>query len=118
MLPSTAMPNAPPTSRTVSFTAEPTPARDAGTDDMTASVAGATIMPMPTPSRISALTMCGKYDESGANRPASSKPAATTPMPVATTGPAPTRCASLALRGAATMITPIGSVRTPASKPL
>ena len=47
MLPSTATPRAPPTSRLVSLTAEPTPALASGMDSMTAPVAGAVVMAMP-----------------------------------------------------------------------
>ena len=47
MLPSTAMPSAPPSSRVVSLTAEPTPALLSGTDDMIAPVAGGIVSAMP-----------------------------------------------------------------------
>ena len=43
------MPRAPPSSRVVSFTADPTPAFDSGTDVMISPVAGAAVMPMPAP---------------------------------------------------------------------
>jgi hypothetical protein len=46
----TAMPKAPPTSRAVSLTADPTPARPTGRAAITAPVAGAPTLPMPTPS--------------------------------------------------------------------
>src|SRR6478609_4019813 len=46
-LPSTATPSAPPSSRVVSFTAEPTPALCSGSDRMIAPVDGAVVMPMP-----------------------------------------------------------------------
>ena len=49
MLPITAMPRAPPTSRVVSLTAEPTPDLASGTDDTMALVAGAVVQAMPTP---------------------------------------------------------------------
>ena len=42
MLPTTATPSAPPTSRLVSFTAEPTPAWSRGSEPMIDSVDGAT----------------------------------------------------------------------------
>ena len=48
--PSTATPNAPPTCRVVSFTAEPTPAFARGSEPMIESVAGAITLPMPRPS--------------------------------------------------------------------
>ena len=43
------MPSAPPSSRVVSFTAEPTPAFESGTVLMISPVAGAAVMPMPAP---------------------------------------------------------------------
>ncbi len=46
-LPSTATPSAPPSSRVVSFTAEPTPALCSGSDRMIAPVDGAVVRPMP-----------------------------------------------------------------------
>ena len=49
MLPMIATPSAPPSSRTVSFTAEPTPARAVGSVAMIRSVAGAMAMPAPRP---------------------------------------------------------------------
>ena len=51
MLPSTAMPRAPPSSLVVSLTAEPTPALAWGTALMMLPVAGALVMPMPAPRR-------------------------------------------------------------------
>ncbi len=50
MLPSTATPRAPPSSRVVSFTAEPTPALFGGSEPMIASVAGAITRAMPVAS--------------------------------------------------------------------
>ena len=49
MLPRIATPSAPPTSRVVSLTAEPTPAFSGGNEPMIESVAGAIARPMPTP---------------------------------------------------------------------
>ncbi len=49
MLPSTAIPAAPPTSRAVSFTAEPMPARLIGTAAMIIEVVGAMARPEPVP---------------------------------------------------------------------
>ena len=49
MLPRMATPRAPPISRVVSFTAEPTPARAGGSEPMIDSVAGAMAKPMPNP---------------------------------------------------------------------
>ena len=47
-LPITATPSAPPSSRVVSFTAEPTPALCSGSERMIAPVDGAVVMPMPS----------------------------------------------------------------------
>src|SRR5689334_6312990 len=47
MLPNTATPSAPPSSRVVSFIAEPTPARSRGTPDMIALVNGAIATDIP-----------------------------------------------------------------------
>jgi hypothetical protein len=44
-----ATPRAPPTWRVVSLTADPTPALARGSEPMIDSVAGAMVMPMPTP---------------------------------------------------------------------
>ena len=49
MLPSTATPSAPPTSRTVSLTADPTPALEGGSEPMIDSVVGAHVRAMPVP---------------------------------------------------------------------
>ena len=46
-LPRTATPSAPPSSRVVSFMAEPTPAREGGTADMIEPVKGAMVRAMP-----------------------------------------------------------------------
>ena len=59
MLPTMATPSAPPTSRLVSFTAEPTPAWWSGSEPMIDSVAGATDKPMPVPMRIIAIITRG-----------------------------------------------------------
>ena len=58
------MPSAPPSSRVVSFTAEPTPAFDSGTALMISPVAGAAVMPMPAPSTAKA-TASTRYGVSG-----------------------------------------------------
>ena len=64
MLPSTAMPSAPPNSRVVSLTAEPTPALLSGTDDMIAPVAGAIVIAMPVASSTKPTRM-NRYGVSG-----------------------------------------------------
>ena len=53
------MPNAPPSSREVSFTAEPTPAFESGTEVMIRPVAGATVMATPAPSNATAAANNG-----------------------------------------------------------
>ena len=57
MLPTMATPSAPPTSRLVSLTAEPTPAWSSGSAPMIDSVAGATDSPMPAPINTIAIMM-------------------------------------------------------------
>jgi len=47
MLPRIATPRVVPTSRVVSFIADPTPALSRGTDDMISSVIGVMVKPMP-----------------------------------------------------------------------
>ena len=58
MLPKMAMPSAPPSSRVVSFTADPTPAFVSGTALMISLVAGAAVrlMPVPRAAKVSAIT--------------------------------------------------------------
>ena len=53
-LPRIATPSVPPTMRTVSFMAEPTPAWASGSELIMDSVAGAIVVPMPKPSSTSA----------------------------------------------------------------
>lgn len=60
-LPITATPSAPPNSRTVSFTADPTPARAGGSVDMIKSVAVGIAMPAPRPNSNSPSPV-GTYD--------------------------------------------------------
>ena len=59
MLPMMATPSAPPTSRLVSFTAEPTPALSRGSEPMIDSVAGASARPMPLPMKTIAIITRG-----------------------------------------------------------
>ena len=59
MLPSTATPRAPPSSRVVSLIAEPTPALSSGTEPMIAPVAGAIARLMPRASRTIAASRIG-----------------------------------------------------------
>ena len=97
--PSTAMPSAPPSSRDVSLTAEPTPARLSGTDDMIAPVAGAAVMPIDPPSTINPARI-SQYDESGSRSENRMKPTVMPQKPVTTIAFRPNRSPSLALRGA------------------
>ena len=109
------MPSAPPSSRVVSFTAEPTPAFDNGTDDMISLVAGAAVMPMPAPrmAKATAMTTYGVSVDSVARSP---KPSATIPRPAAMSRGAPYRLASAALRGdTATNVRASGKLASPAS---
>ena len=57
MLPSTAMPSVPPSSRTTSFMADPMPALARGSAPMIASVAGDIARPMPWPRVPSAMAI-------------------------------------------------------------
>src|SRR4051794_39592370 len=99
MLPRMAMPSAPPSSRVVSLTAEPTPALLSGTDDMIAPVAGGIVNAMPPASNMSA-SMITRYGVSGARNAMITNPAAIPEKPVATTRFSPSRATSPALRGA------------------
>ena len=112
--PSTATPNAPPTCRVVSLTAEPTPALARGSDPMIESVAGAMTLPMPRPSA-HVTRMTWRVDESGWSVRNDRKPTPTINSPVATTRLLPKRCTQMLLSGAATMIvTACGSRTAPA----
>ena len=75
MLPRMAMPSAPPSSRVVSLTADPTPALLSGTDDMIVPVAGGIVSAMPPASITSATTM-RPYGVSGARNVKTTNPAA------------------------------------------
>ena len=109
------MPRAPPSSRVVSFTADPTPAFDRGTDDMISPVAGAAVMPMPAPSTANAAATT-RYGVSVVSEVSAAKPTATMPSPAAMTRAAPNRSASAALRGdTATNVSASGRLASPAS---
>ena len=98
MLPRIAIPSAPPSSRVVSFTADPMPAFDSGTALMISPVAGAavTLIPAPSTAKIAASV---KYAVSASTRLSAANPSATIARPTAMTRVAPKRAASVALRG-------------------
>ena len=83
----------------MSLTADPTPARLSGTDDMMAPVAGAAVIPIEPPSTISP-TRISQYDESGPSSENRMKPMVMPMKPVTTIVFSPNRSPSLALRGA------------------
>ena len=88
-----ATPSAPPTSRVVSLTAEPTPALSRGSEPMIDSVAGATASPMPPP--ISSIAMAMRpYPLVTVDVDATTRPAAKSSMPVTTTRLVPSRSTS------------------------
>src|SRR5437660_1679402 len=116
MLPRTATPRAPPTSRVVSLTAEPTPALANGIDSMIAPVAGAVVSAMPAPNRTRA-TATDRYALVGDSVAMTSMPPAMRIRPVPITRLRPYRSANGALRGAITIIMPaIGRMAAPARK--
>src|SRR5688572_6757528 len=84
MLPSTAKPSAPPTSRVVSFAAEPTPACSGISEPMIDSVAGAMVSAIPAAST-SIETSNVPYPVSTPSRVISSRPVPTSANPAATT---------------------------------
>jgi hypothetical protein len=110
-----AIPSAPPSSRVVSFTAEPTPALASGTALMMLPVAGAAVMLMPTASSPSA-TASATYGDDTPTTLSTPNPAAMNTKPSAIVRPLPIRAASAALRGAmAIIVSANGSVATPVS---
>ena len=70
----TATPSAPPNSRTVSLTAEPTPARAGGSVAMIISVAGGIAMPAPRPNSSSPMPV-GTYEPPSTNAACTATPA-------------------------------------------
>jgi len=109
------MPSAPPTSRVVSLTADPTPALFNGTADMIDPVAGATVMPIPMPSSTRAAAI-NRYGEAVVTVDMTTKPAATNAEPAVITLVAPIFAAHPALRGdTAISAAASGNVATPAS---
>ena len=82
-LPMTATPSAPPSSRTVSFTAEPTPARAGGSVAMISSVAAGMAMPAPRPNSRSP-TPVGRYEVPSTNAACTATPPAASSVPVTT----------------------------------
>src|SRR5581483_6265937 len=117
-LPSTATPRAPPSSRVVSLTADPTPALRSGIDAMIPVVDGAIDRPIPAPIVTMASTRC-QYGDATSDWARNSRPRATISRPVLTTLRLPKCSTNRALAGAATIIMKaIGSMRTPASRAL
>ena len=115
MLPKTAMPSAPPTSRVVSFMAEPTPALASGTALMMLPVAGAAVIAIPE-ARSTRATARTTYGVSVPTWLKTAMPSPTMKRPRAIVRPLPMRSASGALRGETTMnVAAIGSVARPAS---
>ena len=84
MLPTIATPSAPPSSRVVSLTAEPTFARSGGSAPMIDSVAGAPARPMPAPMRTSA-TASRPYPVPVVTVAATASPAENRTIPVVAT---------------------------------
>ena len=79
-LPNTAMPSAPPSSRVVSLTAEPTPALARGTALMMPPVAGAAVTAMPAASSTIATTSTA-YEVETPTRVRTAIPRATSAKP-------------------------------------
>jgi len=88
MLPKRAMPSAPPSSRVVSFTADPTPAFESGTEVKIRPVAGAVVRAIPAPSTRNATAMT-RYGVSGDNAVRIPNPPAMIASPAAITRAAP-----------------------------
>src|SRR5918995_2159008 len=103
MLPSTAPPSVPPTSRVVSFTADPTPAFSGGSDARIDSVAGAAAEPSPNPIRIIAVAIT-EYAVEASLVAAIANPPAIRASPVATTSLVPIRWTTFGDETAATTI--------------
>src|SRR4051794_25684704 len=117
-LPTTATPSVPPSSRVVSLTAEPTPARSGGNEPMIDSVAGAVTRPSPPPIPSMATTTT-RYGELAAVTAATRKPEAIKPSPAPTTRFEPNRRTSSGDTGAVSAVKSAnGTVCTPADKVL
>src|SRR3954447_19658460 len=114
MLPTIATRSAQPTSRAVSLTADPTPARLRGSEPMIDSAAGADERPRPDPSS-SMATPSRVYPLETVIVDAISRPDVKTTSPPTTTRLVPRRFTSVDEAGATTIIAAAnGSVRTPA----
>jgi hypothetical protein len=114
MLPSTATPNAAPSSRVASFIAEPAPARRAGTADMIAAVIGDIESAMPETSGIRLIRM-NQYGVCNPMWKKRSRPPAMHSIPNATVRFAPKRAVRRGVSGdTMIMIGAIGSRRSAA----
>ena len=114
MLPRTATPSAPPSSRVVSFHAEPTPAFLSGSEVIIEAVAGAMVeaIPVAVMTRKNARKMEGV---STSTREVKANPSPTITNPVDMTRLRPNLSTIRAERGAATIIvTAMGNVARPA----
>src|ERR1700737_1939567 len=97
-----ATPNAPPTSRVVSFIAEPTPALPGGSDPMIDSVAGTIDMDSPTAMITRPPSTC-QYPDVGVVCARYHSPPAPIVIPTATRALVPTLATSWPATGATTM---------------
>src|SRR5664279_1679224 len=112
-----ATPRVPPISRVVSFTADPAPARPAGSAPMIASVAGPAVNARPAAISAIDATIRPQYAESTDDPAASTKPALISARPPAITAVLPTRfIATMATGDSAPVTTANGRVATPASR--
>src|SRR5690606_40389890 len=113
-LPRTAMPSAPPTSRVVSFTAEPTPALSSGSELMMAAVAGAIVLAIPE-DMMTRDAAYWRYELSGPSSESDPRPIATSVRPRPMTLRRPKRWTSASLLGATmTMVAADGRMASPA----
>src|SRR3954467_11415684 len=97
------MPIAPPNWRVVSFTADPTPARDRGSEPMIESVHGAITLPIPIPITHVMRITCSALDET-VSVLSNAYDDATISRPAATTRLLPNRRTHVLLKGAEIMI--------------
>src|SRR5262245_19876023 len=112
--PSTATPSAPPSSRVVSFIAEPMPARSRGTALISWVVMGVIVIAMPPPRRTIVMRRY-QYGVWVVNVAVRARARATSPRPVDATRSAPKRPTSLGVWGAtAISTTETGTRRTAA----
>lgn len=105
MLPMTATPSAPPSSRVVSLTAEPMLARSGGSALMIDAVAGAPASPMPAPMSSNAIAR-RPYPVFVPTVAATARPIENSSIPVTTRRRVPNRTTSCEESGAKTIIAP------------